>query len=336
MPTQTKMTPREKAAVLLIAVGKNQAAQIYKYLTEDEIATLTLAITTMNKVTKEERDAVLAEFYETCLAQKFISEGGLEYARGVLTKALGENKAGEILSKLTETLQVRPFEFIRKADAMQIVHLLSSENPQTIALLLSYLDPKKAASVLTGLPNEVQVEVVTRMANMESVIPEYIREVETVLEQRLAKMGMSDQTAVGGLDSVVKIINCVDRGTEKYILESLDMLDAELSENIKRNMFVFEDITKLSNQAIQTVLKQVEQSDIAIALKGANQEVKSLILSNLSKRLQEMILDDLEVMGPMKMRDVEDAQQKIVNTVRTLEESGEIIVSRGDGSDVLL
>lgn len=336
MATQTKMTPREKAAVLLIAVGKNQAAQIYKYLTEDEIATLTLAITTMSKVTKEERDAVLAEFYETCLAQKFISEGGLEYARGVLTKALGDSKAGEILSKLTETLQVRPFEFIRKADAMQIVHLLGSENPQTIALLLSYLEPKKAASVLTALPNEVQVEVVTRMANMESVIPEYIREVETVLEQRLAKMGMSDQTAVGGLDSVVKIINCVDRGTEKYILESLDMLDAELSENIKRNMFVFEDITKLSNQAIQTVLKQVEQSDIAIALKGANEEVKSLILSNLSKRLQEMILDDLEVMGPMKMRDVEEAQQKIVNTVRSLEESGEIIVSRGDGSDVLL
>ena len=336
MAVQTKLTPREKAAILLIAIGKNQAAQIYKYLSEEEIATLTLAITTMSKVTKEERDAVLAEFYETCLAQKFISEGGLEYARGVLTKALGEAKAGEILSKLSETLQVRPFEFIRKADALQIVHLLSSENPQTIALLLSYLEPKKAASVLTALPNEVQVEVVTRMANMESVIPEYIREVENVLEQRLAKMGMSDQTAVGGLDSVVKIINCVDRGTEKFILESLDMLDAELSENIKRNMFVFEDITKLSNQAVQTVLKQVEQSDIAIALKGSSQEVKSLILSNLSKRLQEMILDDLEVMGPMKMRDVEEAQQKIVNTVRSLEESGEIIVSRGDGSDVLL
>lgn len=330
------MTQREKAAILLIAVGKNHAAQVYKYLSEEEIATLTLAITTTNKVTKEEKDAVLTEFYETCLAQKFISEGGLDYARGVLNKALGENKAGEILHKLTETLQVRPFEFVRKADSMQIVHLVVNENPQTVALVLSYLDPAKAAGVLASLPNEMQVEVVTRMANMESVIPEYIREVEMIFEQRLAKMGMSDQTAVGGIDAVVKIINCVDRGTEKYILESLDMTDAELSENIKRNMFVFEDIIKLSNQAIQTVLKQVEQTDIAIALKGANEEVKSFIMGNLSKRLQEMITDDLEVMGPMKMRDVEDAQQKIVNTVRTLEESGEIIVSRGDGSDVLL
>jgi len=331
-----RLTQREKAAILLIAVGKNHAAQIYKHLTEEEIASLTLAITTTNKVTKEEKDAVLTEFYETCLAQKFISEGGLDYARGVLNKALGENKAGEILNKLTETLQVRPFEFVRKADPIQVVHLVSSENPQTVALLLSYLDPKKAASVLSALPNDMQVEVVTRMASMESVIPEYIREVEMIFEQRLTKLGMTDQTTVGGIDAVVKIINCVDRGTEKYILETLDMLDAELSENIKRSMFVFEDITKLSNQAIQTVLKQVEQSDIAIALKGANEEVKGFIMSNLSKRLQEMITDDLEVMGPMKIRDVEEAQQKIVNTVRALEESGEIIVSRGDGSDVLL
>lgn len=334
--SEMKLSQREKAAILLIAVGKNHAAQVYKYLTEEEIATLTLAITTTSRVTKDDRDSVLSEFYETCLAQKFISEGGLDYARGVLNKALGENKAGEILTKLTETLQVRPFEFVRKADSMQIVHLVTNENPQTVALLLSYLDPKKAASVLSELPANMQVEVVTRMANMESVIPEYIREAEMVLEQRLAKLGMSDQTAVGGLEAVVKIINAVDRGTEKNILESLDMYDPDLAENIKRSMFVFEDIARLSAQAIQKVLKEVEQTDIAIALKGANDDVKSFILSNLSKRLQEMITDDLAVMGPMRMRDVEESQQKIVNAVRTLEETGEIIVSRGDGSDVLL
>lgn len=334
--SEMKLSQREKAAILLIAVGKNHAAQVYKFLTEEEIATLTLAITTTSKVTKDDRDSVLSEFYETCLAQKFISEGGLDYARGVLNKALGENKAGEILTKLTETLQVRPFEFVRKADSMQIVHLVTNENPQTVALLLSYLDPKKAASVLSELPANMQVEVVTRMANMESVIPEYIREAEMVLEQRLAKLGMSDQTAVGGLEAVVKIINSVDRGTEKNILESLDMYDPDLAENIKRSMFVFEDIARLSAQAIQKVLKEVEQTDIAIALKGANDDVKSFILSNLSKRLQEMITDDLAVMGPMRMRDVEESQQKIVNAVRTLEETGEIIVSRGDGSDVLL
>ncbi len=331
-----KLTRREKAAILLIALGKNHAAQIFKYLTEEEIATLTLAITTTTKVTKEESEAVLAEFLETCLAQKYISEGGLDYARGVLKKALGDNKADEILDKLTETLQVRPFEFVRKADTLQIVHLIANENPQTIALLLSYLEPKKASGVLAALPSELQVEVITRMANMESVIPEYIREAEMILEQRLAKMGMSDQTTVGGLDAVVKIINSVDRGTEKYILESLDVIDPDLSENIKKNMFVFEDIAKLSNQAIQRVLRDVQQSDIAVALKGATPEVKSVIMSNLSKRLQEMIIDELEVMGPIRIKDVEDAQQRIVNAVRSLEESGEIIVSRGDASDVLI
>jgi len=334
--SDTKLTQREKAAILLISLGKNYAAQLFKHLTEEEIATLTLAITTTTRVTKEESDKVLSEFLETCLAQKYISEGGLDYARGVLKKALGEDKAGEILDKLTETLQVRPFEFVRRADTMQIVHLIANENPQTIALLMSYLEPKKAAGVLAALPGELQVEVVTRMANMESVIPEYIREAEMILEQRLAKMGMSDQTVVGGIDAVVKIINSVDRGTEKNILESLDVLDPDLSENIKKNMFVFEDIAKLSNQAIQRVLKEVQQSDIAIALKGATEEVKSVIMSNLSKRLQEMINDDLAVMGPMRVKDVEEAQQKIVNAVRALEENGEIIVSRGDASDVLI
>lgn len=334
--TDVKLTRREKAAILLISIGKNHAAQLFKYLSDEEIATLTLAITTTQKVTKEESDSVMAEFLETVMAQKYISEGGLDYARGVLKKALGDAKAGEILDKLTETLQVRPFEFVRKADTMQIVHLVANENPQTIALLLSYLEPKKAAGVLAALPNEQQVEVVTRMANMESVIPEYIRDAEMILEQRLAKMGMSDQTTVGGIDAVVKIINSVDRGTEKNILESLDVVDPDLSENIKKNMFVFEDIAKLSNQAIQRVLKDVQQSDIAIALKGATEEVKSIIMGNLSKRLQEMIADDLQVMGPMRMKDVEEAQQRIVNAVRTLEENGEIIVSRGDSSDVLI
>jgi flagellar motor switch protein FliG len=331
-----QLTKKEKAAILLIALGKNYAAQIYKYLTEDEIAALTLSITTINKVTTEERNNVLNEFFETCLAHKYVSEGGLEYARGVLNKALGEAKASEILNKLTETLQVRPFEMVRRAEPTQIYHLVANENPQTIALLLSYLDPKKAANVLSSLPEETQVDVVSRMANMESVIPEYIREVEMVFEQKMAKMGTNDQTMVGGIDAVVQIINFVDRGTEKYILETLDMIDAELSESIKRSMFVFEDITKLNAMAIQTVLKQVESSDIAIALKGATAEVKNYILGNISKRLQEIITDDLQVMGPMKIRDVEAAQQKIVNVVRTLEESGEIAISRGDGADVLI
>lgn len=332
----SKLSNREKAAVLLIGLGKNYAAQIYKSLSEEEISTLTLAITTTKRVTEEEKNAVMNEFYETCVAQKFITEGGLDYARGVLNKALGDEKAREILDKLTDSLQVRPFEFARRADVTQIVHLISGENPQTVALLLSHLDPHKAAQVLVQLAPEVQVDVVTRMANMESVVPEFIHKTEAVLEQRMDQIGSTDQTQVGGLDSVVAMINCVDRGTERNILETLDMTDVDLADSIRKNMFVFEDIIKLSPQSMQRVLKDVEQNDLTIALKGANDECKSFIMSNLSKRQQEMITDDLEVMGPLKLRDVEAAQQKIVNVVRMLDDSGEIIVSRGDGDDVVV
>lgn len=332
----SKLTNREKAAILLIGLGKNHAASIYKMLTEEEISMLTLAITTTKQVTQEEKDAVMAEFYQTCVAQKFISEGGLDYARGVLNRALGNEKADEILTKLTDSLQVRPFEFVRKASVTQISHLIANENPQTIALLLCYLEPAKAAQALVQLPDDIQVDVVTRMANMESVAPEFIRETENVMEQRLEQMGTTDQTAVGGLNSVVDMINCVDRGTERNILETLDMTDVDLADNIRKNMFVFEDITKLSPQAMQRVLKDVDQNDLTIALKGAGEAVKNAILSNLSKRQQEMVLDDLEVLGPLKLKDVEAAQQKIVNSVRMLDDSGEIIVSRGEGDDVIV
>lgn len=332
----SKLTNREKAAILLIGLGKNHAASIYKLLTEEEISMLTLAITTTKQVTQEEKDAVMAEFYQTCVAQKFISEGGLDYARGVLNRALGNEKADEILNKLTDSLQVRPFEFVRKASVTQINHLIANENPQTIALLLCYLEPPKAAQALVQLPDNIQVDVVTRMANMESVAPEFIRETENVLEQRLEQMGTSDQTTVGGLNSVVDVINCVDRGTERNILETLDMTDVDLADDIRKNMFVFEDIIKLSPQAMQRVLKDVDQNDLTIALKGAAEAVKNTILSNLSKRQQEMVLDDLEVLGPLKLKDVEAAQQKIVNVVRMLDDSGEIIVSRGEGDDVIV
>jgi len=331
-----KLSNREKAAILLIGVGKNHAAQIYKSLTEDEISMLTLAITTTKQVTQEEKDAVMAEFYQTCVAQKFISEGGLDYARSVLNRALGDDKANSILEKLTDSLQVRPFEFVRKANVTQIVNLISNENSQTIALLLAYLSPTKSAQVLVELPASVQVDVVARMANMESVAPEFIREAESIMEKRLEQMGSGDQTVVGGLNSVVEMINCVDRGTERNILETLTMTDAELAEAIRKSMFVFEDIIKLSPQAMQRVLRDVDQKELTTALKGANPEVKNFILSNMSKRQQELVLDDLNDLGPLKLKDVEAAQQKIVTVVRLLDDSGEIIVSRGDGNDVVV
>ena len=333
---EEKLTPKEKAAILLICLGEDFAAQIYKYLSEDEIEQLTLTLSAVHKVNPKTKEAVLQEYYEVCVAQEYISEGGIGYARTVLEKAMGAERADELINKLSSTLQVRPFEFIRKADSANILNLVFNESPQTIALLLSYVEPKQAAEVIVNLPQEVQVEVIQRIANMGSVQPEYIQEAERILEKRLSSMGLSDKTVVGGIGSVVNIINSIDRGTEKFILETLEVSDSELAENIRKCLFVFEDIIKLSNQAIQRVLKEVETSDVTLALKGATDEVKQSIFANLSQRLQEMIIDDLEVMGPVRVKDVEAAQQKIVNAVRQLEDAGEIVISRGEGDDVIV
>ncbi len=330
------LSSKEKAAILLICLGEDHASQIYKYLGEDEIEQLTLSLSAVHRVTAQMKESVIEEFYEICLAQEYVSEGGIGYARTVLEKALGADRADELISRISSSLQVRPFDFIRKADSTHILNLVNNENPQTIALLLSYVDPKQASEVIINLPPEVQVEVIRRIANMGSVQPEYIQEAERILEKRLSSMGLSDKMVVGGLDSVVNIINSIDRGTEKFILETLDVSDSELAEDIRKCLFVFEDIVKLSNQAIQRVLKEVETGDVTTALKGATEEVKDAILSNLSKRLQEMILDDMQVMGPVRVKDVEAAQQRIVNTVRQLEDAGEIIVSRGEGDDVIV
>lgn len=331
-----ELSSKEKAAILMISLGENNAAKIYKHLTEEEIEQLTLTLSGMQRVDAKAKEAVVREFYEICLAQEFISEGGLGYARAILEKALGQEKADQLIERLSSSLQVRPFEFIRKADSIHISNLVYNESPQTIALLLSYIDPKQAGDVIINLPPDTQVEVIRRIANMASVQPEYIQEVERIMEKRLASMGMSDKTIVGGIDSVVQIINSIDRGTEKFILESLEAGDADLADDIRRRMFIFEDIIKLSNQAIQRVLKEVETADVTIALKGATEEVKKAIFTNVSKRVQEMMEDDMQVMGPVRVRDVEAAQQRIVNVIRQLEEAGEIIVSRGEGDDVIV
>lgn len=330
------LTPKEKAAILLISLGKDYSAELYKYLTEDEISQMTLSITTTRRVSGEVKDQIIGEFYEMCLAQKFIAEGGIDYAREILEKAVGSGKANELISKLTASLQVRPFDFIRKADASQILNVIHNEHPQTIALVLSYLDPKQSAVILTDLPSQRQTEIIGRIAGMGNTSPEYVKEAERILERKLTSMGYMDQIAVGGIDAIVGIVNSLDRGTEKHILESLDEQDSELAEEIRKRLFVFEDIAKLSNQAIQRTLKEINNTDIAIALKMATEEVANVIFSNISKRLQEMIKDDMEVMGPVRVRDVEEAQQKIVNVIRRLEDEGEIIVSRGEGDDLIV
>ena len=330
------LTGREKAAILLIALGPEKSAQIFKHLKEAEIESLTLEIANTQTVLPEIRDAVIEEFYQICLAQQYITEGGIAYAKNILEKALGENKAFEVLSKLTVSLQVRPFDFIRKTDASQIINFLQNEHPQTIALILSYLRPKQAADVIGALVPDKQAEVARRIALMEGTSPEVIKEVEKVFEKKLSALMTEDFTQAGGVDAIVEILNVVDRATEKHIIETLEVEDIELAEEIRRRMFVFEDILMLSNRDVQNVLRTVDNKDLAIALKGCSDELKQHIFSNQSKRLAAMIQEDMDFMGPIRRSDMEEAQQKIVNIVRRLQESGEIIVARGGSDDIVL
>jgi flagellar motor switch protein FliG len=329
-------TGREKAAMLLITLGPERSAQIFKHLKEDEIEQLTLEIANIRSVSPQDKNKILEEFYQICLAQEYIAEGGIGYAKDILEKALGTEKAMEIINKLTVSLQVRPFDFVRKADPSQVLNFIQSEHPQTIALILAYLKPQQAAVILSSLPQDKQADVARRIAVMDRTSPEIIKEVERVLEKKLSSLVTEDYTATGGLQAIVDVLNSVDRGTEKFIMETLEIEDADLAEEIRKRMFVFEDILQLDNRSIQRFLREVDNSQLAIALKGATEEVQNVIYNNMSKRLTEMIKEDIEFMGPVRLKDVEEAQQKIVNVIRKLEDAGEIIISRGGGDEIVV
>jgi flagellar motor switch protein FliG len=329
-------TGREKAAILLITLGPERSAQIFKHLKEDEIEQLTLEIANIRSVSPQDKNKILEEFYQICLAQEYIAEGGIGYAKDILEKALGTEKTMEIINKLTVSLQVRPFDFVRKADPSQVLNFIQSEHPQTIALILAYLKPQQAAVILSSLPQDKQADVARRIAVMDRTSPEIIKEVERVLEKKLSSLVTEDYTATGGLQAIVDVLNSVDRGTEKFIMETLEIEDADLAEEIRKRMFVFEDILQLDNRSIQRFLREVDNSQLAIALKGATEEVQNVIYNNMSKRLTEMIKEDIEFMGPVRLKDVEEAQQKIVNVIRKLEDAGEIIISRGGGDEIVV
>lgn len=326
----------QKAAILMIALGPEKASGIFKHLKEDEIEQLTLEIANTRSVSPAEKEEVLNEFYEVCLAQQYIAEGGIGYAQDLLQKALGEDKAKEVLGKLTASLQVRPFEFIRKTEASQILNFIQDEHPQTIALILSYLSPTQAAGIISTLAPDKQTDVAKRIALMDRTSPDVIKEVENILEQKLASLINQDYTIVGGIDSIVEVLNTVDRGTEKHIMENLEIEEPELADEIRKKMFVFEDILMLDDRSIQRVLREVENSELAVALKSANEEVQNVIFNNMSTRLSAMIKEDMEYMGPVRMKDVEEAQQKIVNIIRKLEDSAEIVISRGGGDEIVV
>ncbi|KNF08811.1 flagellar motor switch protein FliG [Gottschalkia purinilytica] len=335
MSGKQKLSGKEKAAVLLITLGSQKSAEIFKHLNEEEIEELTLEIANMRMVSPEEKQMVLENFYELCLAQEYISEGGVGYAKDILEKALGSDKAVDIISRLTASLQVRPFEFARKVDPNQLLNYMQNEHPQTIALVLAYLGSSQSAQVLAKLPTDKQAEVAKRIATMDRTSPEVIKEVERVIEAKFSSMVSQDYTTAGGIDSIVAILNAVDRGTEKYIMEELELQDIELSEEIRKRMFVFEDIITLDNRSIQRFIREIDNNQWAIALKGASDEVKESIFGNMSKRLVEMIKEDMEFMGPVRLKDIEEAQQNIVNIIRKLEEEGEIVTPRG-GDEVVV
>ncbi|MDE7114402.1 MAG: flagellar motor switch protein FliG, partial [Acetatifactor sp.] len=282
------------------------------------------------------KEEVINEFYEVCLAQQYIAEGGISYAKELLDKALGNEKAMEVIGKLTASLQVKPFEFVRKTEPSQLINFIQDEHPQTIALILSYLSPAQSALIVSALPPDRQADVAKRIAMMDRTSPDVIKEVEKVLESKLASLVNQDYTVIGGVDAVVDILNTVDRGTEKHIMETLEIEEPELADEIRKKMFVFEDVLLLDDRAIQRVLRDVDNNDLEIALKGANEEVQTAIFNNLSKRLATMIKEDMEFMGPVRMKDVEEAQQKIVNIIRKLEDAGEIVISRGGGDEIVV
>ena len=330
------ITGLQKAAILLISLGPERSAGIFKHLKEDEIEELTLEIANTRSVTPQVKDQIIDEFYEVCLAQQYIAEGGITYAKELLDKALGSEKAMEVIGKLTASLQVKPFEFVRKTDATQLLNFIQDEHPQTIALILSYLAPGQAALIISALAPDRQADVAKRIATMDRTSPDVIKEVEKVLEAKLANLVNQDYTVIGGVDAVVEILNTVDRGTEKHIMETLEIEEPELADEIRKKMFVFEDILLLDDRAIQRVLRDVDNNDLEIALKAANEQVQTAIFNNLSKRLATMIKEDMEFMGPVRMKDVEEAQQKIVNIIRKLEDAGEIVISRGGGDEIVV
>jgi len=333
--TSQEFSGKQKAAIFLLAVGAEVAADVMKRLQEAEVDTLTYEIARLDKITPEDKEKVLQEFQELMMAQEFITKGGIDQARSILERALGTQKAIDIVNRLTSSLQVRPFDFVRRQDPAQLLNFIQNEHPQTISLILSYLDSNKAASILSALPHQIQSDVARRIAKMDRTSPEVLREVERVLERKLSTLSNEDYTMAGGIEAVVEVINNVDRGTEKSIIEALEEEDPELAEEIKKKMFVFEDIVLLDDKAIQKTLRELDNSDLAKALKAVDTEVQDKIYRNMSKRAAALLREDMEFMGPVRLKDVEEAQQKIVNIIRKLEEEGEIVVARA-GEDELV
>ncbi|HHW24109.1 MAG TPA: flagellar motor switch protein FliG [Clostridiales bacterium] len=335
-PKVEKSDALRKAATVVVSLGVETASEVFKYLHEDEIEKLTTAIATMPALSADVVEATMEEFYNLCLAQTYVTEGGIEYARAILEKSLGVAAATAILNKIAKALQVKAFDFIYKVDPKQLLVILQNEHPQTIALILSYCSPDQAAAILSELPRDVQIDVVERVAKMDSTSPEIVRDVEKLIERKLLMSESVDMTEIGGKKFIATVLNSTDRGTEKFIMEELSKKDPALSEEIRNCMFVFEDIALLDPIDIQKLLQNIDINDLTIALKGASKEIAEAFYENMSVRMRETVEEETKYLRGVRLSDVEDRQQKIVNIARKLADAGEIHIVRGRKDDIIV
>ena len=337
MAETSDISGTRKAAIFVLTLEQTIAGEILKHLDETQIEELSREIAGLGPVTQVMRDEVVGEFYQLALARTYADEGGWDYAKTLLAKSLPSDRAAKIIEQVNQAIQSAPFSFLQKAESENLLTFIQDEHPQTIALILAHLKPTQASEVLRGLAGQKQVEVVKRIANMEQTNPEVIKEVERGLEHRLSAMISQTFEKAGGIDTVAEMLNLADRATEKSIMEGLEAEDPDLVEQIRRLMFVFEDIMMVNDKGIQSMLKEVDNDDLSLALKTASQDLKDKIFKNMSERAAQLIQEDMQYMGPVRVSDVEQAQQKIVDVVRRLEESGEIIISgRGGEKDLVV
>ncbi len=332
----TKLTPQQRAAAVIVSLGVDKASRIYKYLSPDDVEQLTIEIAKLGYVSVEDTEDVLDDFYKMCLTQKVVTEGGMEYARTVLESAFDEQTANTLLEKATKSMKVKSFDYIRKADSKNLFTVLQYERPQVIALVLSYVDARNTAAVIADLPEMKKIEVVERIAKMESASPEAIKIVETELKKRFSSVITADYTRLGGIDFMADVMNNIDRSNERYIFDELGQRDQELADNIRKKMFVFEDIVNLDARSIQIFVREWEVKDLVYALKGSNPEVNGLIFANMSTRMAENIKDELEITTNLRLKDVEEAQQRIVGVIRRLEEEGQLVISKGGKDEIIV
>ena len=338
MATDANVTlmPEQKAAAVVIALGTDKASKLYQYLGNDDAEKLTLEVAKLGHLEAEQTEQVLDEFYKTCLTQKAVTDGGLEYARAVLEKAYGESTATELLQKVSKYLKNRSFDFIEKADVKNLFSILQHERAQTIALVLSYVESDKAASVIAELPEEKRIQVVKSIAMMDSASPDAIKIVEQQLRSRFDNILTTDFTSIGGIDYIADVMNHMDRSNEKFIFDEMGKDDPELADTIRKKMFVFEDILTMDNRSIQRFIRDCDMKDVVYSLKGAGEEILAAFYSNMSSRMAEQVRSDLEVTVNVKLRDVEEAQSRIVGVIRKLEEEGELVINKGGKDEIIV